>query len=98
MLHTWLDLSYVVGMVNKNMKKAYVIRYKAIKQILKYLRGTTHYELSYVKRQYEVNIFAYSDNDLVDDLDERRSTSGMTFYFDVRFCLSILQIRFTVIA
>ncbi|KAG6467877.1 secreted RxLR effector protein 161-like [Zingiber officinale] len=34
------------------------------------------------KGPQEIDIFGYSDNDLAGDLDGRKSTSGMTFYFN----------------
>ncbi|KAG6483048.1 hypothetical protein ZIOFF_059688 [Zingiber officinale] len=34
------------------------------------------------RRTQEIGIFGYSDSDLASDLDGRKSTSGMTFYFN----------------
>ncbi|KAE8650726.1 hypothetical protein Csa_023416 [Cucumis sativus] len=71
LLNTRLDLSYATTM-----------HYKVVKQILRYLRGTIHFGLTYRKGPREFNIFGYSDGDLAIDLDGRKSTSGMTFYLN----------------
>ncbi|KAG6511581.1 hypothetical protein ZIOFF_029654 [Zingiber officinale] len=47
-----------------------------------YLKGTIYFGLAYIKGPQEIGVFGYSDSDLADDLDGRKSTSGMTFYFN----------------
>ncbi|KAG6487681.1 hypothetical protein ZIOFF_056272 [Zingiber officinale] len=43
---------------------------------------TIYFGLVYIKGSQEIGIFGYSDNDLAGDLDGRKITSGMTFYFN----------------
>ena len=82
LLNTRPDLSYVVGMASRYMERPTTMHYKVVKQILRYLRGTIHFGLTYTNGPKEFNIFGYSDSDLVSDLDARKSTSGMTFYLN----------------
>ncbi|KAG6499559.1 hypothetical protein ZIOFF_039349 [Zingiber officinale] len=82
LLHTWPDLSYSVGMESRYMERPTIMHHRVVKQILRYLKGTIYFGLVYIKGPQEIDIFGYSDSDLADDLDGRKSTSGMTFYFN----------------
>ncbi|XP_038890243.1 secreted RxLR effector protein 161-like [Benincasa hispida] len=82
LMNTRPDLSYVVGMASRYMERPTAMHHKVVKQILRYLRGTIHFGLAYVKGPREVDIFGYSDSDLAGDLDGRKSTSGMAFYLN----------------
>ncbi|KAG6501588.1 hypothetical protein ZIOFF_041471 [Zingiber officinale] len=82
LLHTRPDLSYPVGMASRYMEKPTTMHHKVVKQILRYLKGTIHFGLTYIKGPQKISIFGYSDSDLAGDLDGRKSTSGMTFYFN----------------
>ncbi|KAG6470071.1 hypothetical protein ZIOFF_071123 [Zingiber officinale] len=82
LLHTRPDLSYPVGMASRYMERPRTMHHKVVKQILRYLKGTIHFGLTYIKGPQEISIFGYSDSDLAGDLDGRKSTSGMTFYFN----------------
>lgn len=82
LLHTRSDLSYVIGMASRYMERQTMMHHKVVKQILRYLKGTTHLGLAYMKGYQEVDIFGYSDSDLAGDLDGRRSTSGIAFYLN----------------
>ncbi|KAG6495659.1 hypothetical protein ZIOFF_043485 [Zingiber officinale] len=82
LLHTRTDLSYSVGMASRYMERPIIIHHKVVKQILKYLKGTIYFGLAYIKEPQEIGVFGYSDSDLAGDLDGRKSTSGMTFYFN----------------
>ncbi|KAG6498781.1 hypothetical protein ZIOFF_038503 [Zingiber officinale] len=82
LLHTRPDLSYPVGMASRYMERPTTMHHKVVKQILRYLKGTIHFGLAYIKGSPEISIFGYSGSDLAGDLDGRKSTSGMTFYFN----------------
>ncbi|KAE8648097.1 hypothetical protein Csa_004708 [Cucumis sativus] len=64
LLNTRPDLSYVVGMASRYMERPTTMHYKVVKQILRYLRGTIHFGLTYTKGPREFNIFGYLDSDL----------------------------------
>jgi len=55
---------------------------KAVKQILRYLKGTMDLGLVYTQFGGEEILVGYTDSDLAGDLVERRSTGGMTFYLN----------------
>ncbi|KAG6506552.1 hypothetical protein ZIOFF_031876 [Zingiber officinale] len=82
LLHTRPNLSYSVRMVSKYMEMPTIMHHKVVKQILRYLKGTIHFGLVYMKGPQKIGIFGYSDSDLATDLDGRKNTSGMTFYFN----------------
>ncbi|KAG6504844.1 hypothetical protein ZIOFF_037192 [Zingiber officinale] len=82
LLHTRPDLSYSIGMTSRYMERPTIMHHKAVKHILRYLKGTIYFGLVYIKGPQEIGIFGYSDSDLAGDLDGRKSTSGMTFYFN----------------
>ncbi|XP_042442909.1 secreted RxLR effector protein 161-like [Zingiber officinale] len=82
LLHTQPDLSYSVGMASRYMERPTIMHHKVVKQILRYLKGTIYFGLAYIKEPQEIGVFGYSDSDLAEDLDGRKSTSGMTFYFN----------------
>ena len=59
-----------------------VMHYKAVKQILQYLKGTIHYGLVYTRGGIEEEITRYIDSDLGGDMDDRKSAGGMAFYLN----------------
>ena len=75
------DLSYAVGELSQYLSEPRQQHWVAAKHILKYLRGTSHYELRYQKSE-ELGILAYSDADWASDQSDRRSTTGFCFYLN----------------
>jgi hypothetical protein len=53
---------------------------KAIKRILRYIRGTESLGLPYSETN-EYKLVGYSDNDWCRDVDDRKSTSGYVFFW-----------------
>jgi hypothetical protein len=82
LLHTRPDLSYAVGVVSRFMERPTVMHFKAVKQILRYLKGTINCGLMFSGGNGAVEITGFTDSDLAGDSDDRRSTSGMAFYFN----------------
>ena len=74
------DLSYAVGKLSQYLSEPSQQLWVA-KHILKYLRGTSHYELRYQKSE-ELRILAYSDADWASNHSDRRSTTGFCFYLN----------------
>ena len=75
------DLSYAVGKLSQYLSEPRQQHWVAAKHILKYLKGTSHYELRYQKSA-ELGILAYSDADWASDQSDRRSTTGFCFYLN----------------
>lgn len=82
LLHTRPDLSYAVGVASRFMERPTVMHFKAVKQILRYIKGTMDYGLVYAAGTGALKIIGYTDSDLAGDLDDWRSTGGMAFYIN----------------
>ena len=72
------DIADAVGNVARFCSKPSVQHWKAVKRILRYLRGSVNYGLMYSQNQNNVAV-GYSDADWAGDLDNRKSTSGYIF-------------------
>ena len=66
-------------MVNRYMEKPTTMHQKAVKQILRYLKGTIEFGLEYTSGG-NGKLAEFSDSSLAGDINDRRSTSGMVFY------------------
>jgi len=82
LLHTRPDLSYSVGIASRFMEKPTVKHRNAVKQIMRYLKGTLEFGLVYTQTKSEEVLVGYSDSDVGGDLVGRRSTGGMSFYLN----------------
>ncbi|XP_020271007.1 uncharacterized protein LOC109846196 [Asparagus officinalis] len=78
--HTRPDISYAVGIVSRYMEKPTVVHSQAVKHILRYVKGTVSYGLVYRWSRCNEELVGFTDSDLAGDVDDRRSTGGMTFY------------------
>jgi hypothetical protein len=72
MVCTRLDISYVVGFVNRYMENIGREHWVAVKWVLRYLRGTSDYCITFDGCNHIV--YGYVDLDFVGELDKRRST------------------------
>jgi hypothetical protein len=82
LLHTRPDMAFSVGVVSRFMKRPTVMHMQAIKQILRYLKGTTEMGLVYTQHGGEEVLVGYTDSDHSGDPVGRKSTSGMAFYLN----------------
>ncbi|KAJ9560132.1 hypothetical protein OSB04_005292 [Centaurea solstitialis] len=80
LIHTRPDIGYPVGVVSRYMESPRESHLKAVKQILRYIKGTINYGLVYQKGG-DGKIIGYSDSNHNGDRDDGKSTSGMAFYF-----------------
>eukprot|EP00253_Pinus_taeda_P036138 PITA_36138 len=72
------DISHAVGVVSRYMENpGKEEHWSAVKWVLRYLRGTSSYCITYNKSSEFV--CGYVDSDFARDLDKRRSTSGYVF-------------------
>ena len=72
------DLTYVVSLVSKFMKRPTELHQQVVKRVLRYLNGTTKLGTFY-KRGAKEKLVAYLDSDYVGDIEDRKSTSGYVF-------------------
>jgi hypothetical protein len=73
MMCTRPDICYVVGLVSRFQSNPGFAHWKAMKRILRYLKGTMDYALCY--QGEDLCLVGYSDVDWGSDLDERKSTT-----------------------
>jgi hypothetical protein len=77
MVSTRPDISHAVGVVSRYMENPGKEHWEAVKWVLRYLRGTSNYSITYDGSSDSV--CGYVDSDFAGDLDKRRSTSGYVF-------------------
>ena len=56
--------------------------HQAVKGILRYIKGTLNFGLKYSKGKENVTLNGHTNSDLTNDVNNRRSTGGMTFYMN----------------
>ena len=77
MVSTRPDISHAVGVVSSFMANPGEEHWRAVKWVLRYLRGTSDHCISFDGR--EGSVCGYVDVDYAGDLDKRRSTTGYVF-------------------
>jgi hypothetical protein len=71
MMCTQLDICYVVGLVNKFQLNTRLAHWKALKKILRYLKGMMDYALCYQGKDLRLTGYSYAD--WGSDLNEHKS-------------------------
>lgn len=74
------DISFCVGKLSQFLSKPTTEHWKAVKRVLRYLRGTIHYGI-HIKPSALLDIVAYSDADWASCPDDRRSVGGYCVFF-----------------
>ncbi|KAL4383566.1 hypothetical protein GQ457_15G010160 [Hibiscus cannabinus] len=74
------DIAFVVGMLGRYQSNPGIDHWRAAKKVLRYLKGTKEYMLTY-KRSDHLEVIGYSDSDFAGCVDSRKSTSGYIFMF-----------------
>lgn len=75
------DISFVINMLSKYNSKPEMQHWLALKRVMRYLKGTQDYRLSYKQMPEETQIHGYCDADWASSSDDRRSCTGYTFLF-----------------
>ncbi|KAM6600577.1 hypothetical protein CsatA_020186 [Cannabis sativa] len=79
MVCTRPDLSHAVSIVSRYMGNPGMEHWKAVKWLMRYLRGTTDVGLMYSPDGNELAVNGFVDSDYAGDIDTRRSQSGWVF-------------------
>ncbi|KAD4585749.1 hypothetical protein E3N88_23350 [Mikania micrantha] len=79
--HTRPDLSYSVGYVSRFMQEPKQTHMQAVKQILRYVKGTTNLGIWY-KKNGSKTLHGFSDSSHSVDRDDGRSTTGQVFFYN----------------
>ncbi|GKA09506.1 zinc finger, CCHC-type containing protein [Tanacetum coccineum] len=80
LLHTRPDLSYSVGLLSRFMQDPKDHHLKAVKQVIRYIKGTKEHGIIY-KKEGGCKIIGYSDSSYGINTDQGKGTTGIVFYF-----------------
>ncbi|XP_039304387.1 secreted RxLR effector protein 161-like [Solenopsis invicta] len=72
------DISYAVSKLARYSNDPQQLHWKAVKRVMKYLKGTIDVSL-YFHKELSDELIGYCDSDYAGELKERRSTSGYVF-------------------
>lgn len=73
------DISWIVSKLSETLAEPKVDNLVAAKHVLRYLKGTSNYELSFKKSGEDLNLIVFSDSDWASSVEDRRSTTGYCF-------------------
>nr|GEZ11367.1 ribonuclease H-like domain, reverse transcriptase, RNA-dependent DNA polymerase [Tanacetum cinerariifolium] len=79
LLHTRPDLSYYVGLLSRFMQEPIEQHMKAIRQVLRYIKGTKDYEITYMHNEGN-KIHGFSDSSYGVNTQEGKGTTRIIFY------------------
>ncbi|PWA81315.1 ribonuclease H-like domain, Reverse transcriptase, RNA-dependent DNA polymerase [Artemisia annua] len=80
LLHTRPDLSYSIGLLSHFMQEPKEQHMKAIRQVLRYVKGTINYGITY-KHNGGNKIQGFSDSSYGVNTQEGKGTTGIIFYY-----------------
>jgi len=81
LVHTRPDIAFAVGYVSRFMEAPTTEHLAAVKRILRYVAGTIDYGCCYKRAGAEAKLLGFSDADMGGDIDTRKSTTGVLFFF-----------------
>ncbi len=81
LVNTRPDITFAVGYVSRFMEKPTTEHLVAVKRILRYVAGTADLGCHYRKKEKVVALIGYSDSDHGADVDGRKSTSGVLYFY-----------------
>lgn len=82
LVHTRPDIAFSVGIISRFMETPTSVHLNAAKRIMRYVKGTLDYGLTYAEGSGNNLLTGYSDSDLAGHVDDRKSTGGMAFYLN----------------
>ena len=80
LMNTRPDITYCVSYLSRFMDKPSSEHLAEAKRILRYLKGTVNFSVSYKKGDRDMKITGFSDSDFAGDINDRKSTSGQIFF------------------
>jgi hypothetical protein len=81
LVNTRPDLGFAVGYVSRFMERPTTEHLVAVKRVLRYVAGTMDYGCHYQRKEGGAALLGYSDSDHGADVDGRKSTTGVLFFF-----------------
>jgi hypothetical protein len=79
-VNTRPDIAMAVGVASRFIVNPTTAHWALVKQILRYVQGTLSFGCRYRKGEGEPELLGYNDSDHAGDLEDRKSTSGITFF------------------
>ena len=77
--------------MSRYMEKPTVMHHQVVKHILRYVKWTTSYGLKYQRGRGPKELVDFIDKYFAGDIDNRKSTAGMTFYLHEIWSLGNLK-------
>ena len=74
------DIAYAINSVSQFLHAPTADHFLGVKRILRYVKGTLHFGLTFRPSTVPSTLVAYSDADWAGCPDNRRSTSGYSIY------------------
>ena len=81
--HTRPDIENAIGIVARFQDDPREAEYAVVKRIFRYMKGTPEFGLWY-DRYNDFILYAYTDANWVGGMDDRKSTSGGSFFLGGR--------------
>lgn len=78
-VNTRPDLGFSVGYVSRFLERPTEEQLLEVKRIIRYVAGTLHHGCQY-GRESNWKLYGFSDSDLANDVDDRKSTAGAMFF------------------
>ena len=82
LVNTRPNITYSVGVMSRYMEESTTSHLTAIKQILRYVKGTLSIDYVY-KKLSNVELVRFSDSDMTGNIDDTKSTTGVLYYLGV---------------
>jgi len=73
------DIAFAVGLVSRFISQPRQSHWEAVKQIMRYLKGTIDIGLTFGKSTKPLPLAVYADADYANNTDTRRSVTGYCF-------------------
>lgn len=82
LVHTRPNIAFSVGIISRFMERPTILHQNAAKRIMRYIKGTIDFGLTYTRDSRNNMLTGFSDSDLGGYTEDRRSTEGMVFYLN----------------
>lgn len=82
LVHTRPDIAFSVGIISISMEKPTSVHLNTAKRVLRYVKGTLDFGLTYTKDSGNNILTGFSNSDLAGHIEDRRSTGGTVFYLN----------------
>jgi hypothetical protein len=79
-VNTRPDLGFWVGYVSRFLERPTEEQLLAVKRIIRYVAGTLHHGCQYGRESNWKLLYGFSDSDLANGVDDRKSTAGAMFF------------------